>query len=75
MRDCGRDKFMYKNIKIKIYGRVQGVWFRESAKKKAGELNISGWARNEADGSLYVEVQGTLEAIAEMKRLRSHVGL
>ena len=52
---------MIKNVKIKIFGRVQGVWFRESAKKKAHELEINGWIRNEPDGSVYAEVDGEEE--------------
>jgi acylphosphatase len=37
---------------------VQGVWYRASAQRKAQELRLSGWVRNEADGSVSVEVQG-----------------
>ena len=54
---------MIKKVKIKMFGRVQGVWFRESAKKKAHELEINGWIRNEPDGTVYAEVEGEDEKI------------
>jgi acylphosphatase len=44
--------------KIKVIGKVQGVFFRVSAKKKAEELNIKGIVRNEKDCSVYIEVEG-----------------
>jgi len=56
---------MIKNVKIKIFGRVQGVWFRESAKRKAGELLVAGWVKNEPDGSVYAEAEGEEGKIGE----------
>lgn len=50
-----------KHINIKIYGQVQGVFFRSSAKEGAEKLNIKGFARNENDGSVYIEAEGTSE--------------
>lgn len=50
-------------------GRVQGVGFRYRAKYAARFLGITGWARNESDGSVTVEAQGTLEKINEMMKL------
>lgn len=47
-----------KRVLIRVYGRVQGVFFRHSAREKAHELNITGFARNEADGSVYIEAEG-----------------
>ncbi len=49
---------MSKAIKIRIFGRVQGVCFRENTKKKAEGLGLSGFVRNESDGSVYVEAEG-----------------
>ena len=45
-------------IRLKIYGTVQGVFFRQSARQKAIELNICGWVRNCDDGSVEVEAEG-----------------
>jgi len=47
-----------KHLNIKIYGLVQGVFFRANAKKQADKLNITGFARNEPDGSVYIEAEG-----------------
>ncbi len=50
-------------LRIKIFGQVQGVWFRGSAREKAKELNIVGFARNEVDGSVFIEAVGTPKAL------------
>ena len=54
-----------KHVSIRIYGRVQGVFFRASTKEKADELEISGNVRNEYDGSVAIEAEGEDEAIAK----------
>ena len=50
---------------IKVAGKVQGVWFRDSTLKKAQELDIKGFVKNQADGSVYIEAEGTPKAIKE----------
>ena len=50
-------------MKIKISGKVQGVFFRASAKDKARELEVRGFVCNEPDGSVYVEAEGEEEAL------------
>lgn len=52
-----------------FYGRVQGVGFRYRAKYVAEHLGIIGWVRNEWDGTVEMEAQGTLSQINEMLRL------
>ncbi len=47
-------------------GRVQGVGFRYRARHAAVGMCITGWAKNEWDGSVEMEVQGTEEAIHRM---------
>lgn len=47
-----------KHLNIKIYGLVQGVFFRATAKKQADKLNIIGFAQNDSDGSVYIEAEG-----------------
>jgi len=37
---------------------VQGVFYRDTARRAAGQLGLSGFARNEPDGSVYIEVEG-----------------
>ncbi len=52
-----------KAIIIQISGRVQGVGFRYYAQKKAVELGILGFVRNRPDGSVYIEAEGSSEAL------------
>lgn len=44
--------------RIVFYGRVQGVGFRWKARSVADSLRLTGWVRNEYDGSVSMEVQG-----------------
>ncbi|MBW8887229.1 MAG: acylphosphatase [Fibrobacteres bacterium] len=48
---------------IRVSGRVQGVFFRASARIEAGRLGLSGFVRNEPDGSVYAEAEGEREAL------------
>ena len=45
-------------MNVKIYGQVQGVFFRVSAKEEAEKLRITCSARNKSDGSVYIDVEG-----------------
>lgn len=45
-------------VHLKIYGRVQGVFFRRNAKIEADRLGIGGWVRNDADGSVEIMAGG-----------------
>lgn len=48
---------------IRFYGRVQGVGFRYHAVYRARDLGLTGWVRNEDDGSVEMEVQGDPDLI------------
>lgn len=52
-----------KRLRIFIYGKVQGVFFRASAVEKALELGLTGFTRNEDSGAVYCEVQGPEEKL------------
>lgn len=43
------------------YGKVQGVWYRATAKEQAEKLDIKGWARNMPDGRVEVFACGKAE--------------
>ncbi len=66
---------MEQNItrrRLCFYGRVQGVGFRYTAMRAAGESGVSGWVRNEFDGSVTMELQGTSDQIELTVRLLDH---
>jgi acylphosphatase len=51
---------------IRIYGKVQGVWFRASTKAEAERLGLYGFVRNEQDGSVYLEARGESEKLQQL---------
>ncbi len=53
------------NKHLKVYGIVQGVFFRQRTKEKANALGIKGWVRNCDDGSVEIEAEGNPEALDE----------
>ncbi len=56
---------MKKNFTIRVFGKVQGVWFRDSTQKKAKELSIFGWVKNESDGTVLIEAEGIEEDLKQ----------
>ncbi len=51
---------------ILVSGKVQGVFFRSSAKKRADELHITGWIRNLDDGGVEAVLEGEREKVEKM---------
>lgn len=49
---------MKKRVEIKVSGLVQGVFFRRGAKAEAERRGLTGFARNEPDGSVRIVVEG-----------------
>ena len=56
---------MKRHWKLLVKGKVQGVFYRKATKIKADELGLSGWVRNEADGSVYIEVEGDQDTLKQ----------
>ena len=52
--------------KVRIFGRVQGVFFRQWAVNQARSLGVSGWVRNAPDGTVEAHVCGDEAAVAKM---------
>lgn len=60
---------------IVFSGRVQGVGFRATALECAGGLPVTGWVRNEPDGTVRMEAQGDPKDLdAMLARLRRAMG-
>lgn len=55
-----------ERVTVKIYGQVQGVFFRHAARIHAEKLGLTGWARNEDDGSVTITIEGEKSALAEL---------
>lgn len=52
--------------KVRVFGRVQGVFFRQWAVNQARALGVSGWVRNCPDGTVEAHVTGEEGAVAKM---------
>jgi DNA ligase D-like protein (predicted 3'-phosphoesterase) len=63
---AGRGKAKGKGVRVTVRGAVQGVGFRYEAVKRAGELGVLGWVRNEDDGTVAVQAEGPDEAVDAM---------
>jgi len=55
-----------KEVRIEIYGRVQGVGFRRNVRRIANSLDLKGSVLNLADGGILVVAQGEEVGIKEM---------
>ena len=55
-----------KTLRIRVTGRVQGVWFRGWTRGEAERLGLDGWVRNAADGSVEAVTAGPGAAVDAM---------
>jgi acylphosphatase len=51
---------------ITVYGKVQGVFFRKFTQQVALSLELSGFVRNNSNGSVYIEAKGADEKIEKL---------
>jgi acylphosphatase len=61
-----------KTLRLVIYGHVQGVYFRDSMRREAQNLGVSGWARNCGDGTVEAVVQGMPADVDAIVRWAHH---
>jgi len=58
-----------KQLQLKLYGNIQGVGFRYWVKTQARALGITGFVRNEPDGTVKVLVQGDTQALEKFLKV------
>jgi acylphosphatase len=62
-----------ERVRLRIAGRVQGVWFRGSMEREAQRLGVAGWVRNLPDGSVEALIEGEPSQVRALVRW-AHVG-
>ena len=55
--------------RVVVHGFVQGVFFRDTLRRRAVSLGVSGWARNRPDGTVEAVFEGVPEAVERMVEL------
>ena len=59
-----------RRVRVTVRGRVQGVGYRASTVYEASRLRLTGWVKNQADGSVLLEAQG--ERVGELEAWCRH---
>ncbi|MBO9631788.1 MAG: acylphosphatase [Chitinophagaceae bacterium] len=57
---------MLTTYSIKVTGKVQGVFYRQSTKEKATALGITGYVKNMPDGTVLIMASGTTEHLLQL---------
>ena len=52
-----------------VHGDVQGVGFRYFVQRKAQQLGLSGWVRNNDDGTVELVAEGNRRELEDLKRI------
>ncbi len=52
-----------RRVRVVVFGKVQGVFFRAETRRVARELGLSGWVRNVPDGTVEAMFEGQPEAV------------
>jgi acylphosphatase len=50
-------------VDLVVTGHVQGVFFRAAMREQADRAGVTGWVRNEPDGSVQAHLEGPSEAV------------
>jgi acylphosphatase len=53
-------------VKLKVHGKVQGVFYRKSTVEKAASFGLVGWVKNNEDGTVEILVQGPENMVVKM---------
>jgi acylphosphatase len=52
--------------RVTVSGRVQGVFFRETVRRRAESARLAGWVRNNSDGSVEAVFEGEPKAVERL---------
>ena len=52
--------------RVVVHGRVQGVFFRETVRRRAQAAGVTGWVRNRSDGAVEAVFEGEREAVERL---------
>ena len=55
-----------QRVRVVVSGRVQGVFFRDSCRREAQLRGVTGWVRNDPEGTVTAEFEGRPEDVAAM---------
>lgn len=59
---------MNVRARLRVTGRVQGVYYRDSCRQMAQRLGVNGWVRNCPDGAVEVVAEGPRHAVDALAR-------
>jgi acylphosphatase len=54
--------------RVRVHGRVQGVFFRDTMRRLARSHGVAGWVRNNRDGTVEAVLEGEEEAVGRLVR-------
>jgi acylphosphatase len=52
--------------RVVVQGRVQGVFFRETLRRRAESTSVAGWVHNRADGAVEAVLEGERDAVERL---------
>ena len=54
--------------RVVVHGRVQGVFFRDSTRRRAQAAGVAGWVANRPDGTVEAVLEGDADAVESLVR-------
>ena len=58
--------------RVIVHGMVQGVFFRDSTRRRAASLGVAGWVRNRPDGTVEAVFEGERDAVEDLVEWAGH---
>ncbi|HZO50411.1 MAG TPA: acylphosphatase [Gaiellaceae bacterium] len=58
--------------RVVVHGLVQGVFFRDTTRRRAQAAGVAGWVRNRSDGTVEAVFEGEPEAVERLVRFCEH---